>query len=101
MTLARLADGYSHPCIDRRLVQPRPIPLRLNVVEQLTPEFRLARCFVVHLCLLTVCNYITHSHYNLSRMHRQVQSVLTRTTHPPANGTSSRMATVVGAHRPC
>jgi hypothetical protein len=98
LTFSRLADGYSHSC---HLVQPRPIPLHRKVLEQLTPEFRLARCFVVHPCLLTVRNYITHSHYNLSRMHRLVQSVLIYTTHPPVNGTSSRMATVVGAHHSC
>ena len=99
LTLARPADGYSRPCIDRRLVQPGPIPWHRNVVEQLTLEFRLARRFVVHPCLLTVCNYMTHSHHNISRIHHLVQSVLTYTTHPPVNGTSSITATVVGAHR--
>jgi hypothetical protein len=99
LTISRLADGFSHPYIGHHLVQLRHIPLHRNV-EQLTPEFRLAHCFDVHLCLPIVCNYTTHSLCNLSHTHRRARSVLTRITHLPASGIFSRTGTVVGAPRP-
>jgi hypothetical protein len=88
LTLIRLADGYSHPYIDRRLAQPQPIPFRPSAVEQLTLEFRQARYSVGRPCLLIVCNCTIHFLYNPSHTLGRARSALTHTTRPLTNEVS-------------
>src|SRR6266436_705191 len=60
LILIRLADGYLHLCIDRRLDQPQPIPFRPSAV---TLESRQAHYSVELPCPLTVCNSTTPFFY--------------------------------------
>jgi len=92
-----LADGYSHPYIDRRLAQPQPIPFRLSAVEQLM-EFLQAHYSVERPCPLIVYNCTTHFRYNPSHTLGRAHSALTHTTRPLTNEMSWKMDMVEGVH---
>ena len=98
LTLIRLADGYSHPYIDRHLAQPQPTPFPLNAVEQHTLEFLRAHYSVERPCQLIVCNCTTHFRYNPSHTQGRAHSAPTHITHPLTNEMSWKMAMVEGVH---
>src|SRR6266478_939328 len=88
LTLIRLADGYLHPSIDRRLDQPQPIPFRPSAV---TLESLQAHYSVERPCPLTVCNSTTHFLYNPFHTLGRAHSALIHTTRPLTNEMSWKM----------
>ena len=82
LTLIRLADGYLHLSIDRRLDQPQPIPFRPSAA---TLESRQAHYSVELPCPLTVCNCTTHFRYSPSRTLGRARSALIHTTRQLTN----------------
>jgi hypothetical protein len=98
LTLIRLADGYSHPYIDRRPAQPQLIPFRPNAVVQLTLEFLRAHYSVERQCPLIVCNCTTHFRSNPFHTLGRVRSAPTHTTRPLTNEMLWKMDTVEGVH---
>jgi hypothetical protein len=100
LTLIRLADGFSHPCTDRHLAQPQPIPFPPSAVVEVTLGFPQAHYFAERPCPLIVCNCTTHFLYNPSHTLGRVRSAPTHTTRPLTNEMSLKMDMVEGVH-PC